>query len=63
MFKLSCDPIHELEVLPVFIACLEWGRRFEGALIVYYIDNEPARMAYVKWSGEACSDLVRRKWC
>ena len=52
LFKLSCNPIHELEVLPVFIACLEWGPRYEGALIVYYIDNESARMAFVKGSGE-----------
>ena len=52
LFKLSCNPIHELEVLPVFIACLEWGDRFEGSLVVYYIDNESSRMAYVRGSGE-----------
>ena len=52
LFKLSCNPIHELEVLPVFIACLEWGDRFDESLVVYYIDNESPRMAYVRGSGE-----------
>eukprot|EP00435_Cladocopium_sp_Y103_P041856 s106_g11.t1 len=51
-FKVSANPIHELEVLPVFVACLVWGRRFTGALVVYYIDNESARMAYIRGSGE-----------
>ena len=48
----SQNPIHELEVLPVLIAAKAWGKRYEGALIVYYIDNESARMAYVRGSGE-----------
>ena len=48
LFKDSENPIHELEVLPVLVACLLWGSRYSGALIVYYIDNESARMAYIK---------------
>lgn len=52
LFKFSCYPIHELEVLPVFIECLEWGDRFEESLVVYYIDNESSRMACVRGSGE-----------
>ena len=52
LFKFSCNPIHELELMPVLIACLGWGSLYKGALIVYYIDNESARMALVKGSGE-----------
>eukprot|EP00435_Cladocopium_sp_Y103_P075258 s153_g55.t1 len=51
-FNVSCNPIHELEVLPVLIACLLWGKDFSKSLVVYYIDNESARMAYVKGCGE-----------
>ena len=51
-FQASANPIHELEVLPVLVACLLWGARFSGALIVYYIDHESARMAYIKGNGE-----------
>ena len=51
-FKFSKNPIHELEVLPVLAACDVWGTLFAGALIVYYIDNESSRMAFVKGSGE-----------
>ena len=52
LMEQSQNPIHELEVLPVLIACETWGKRFEGSLVVYYIDNESARMAYVRGSGE-----------
>ena len=50
--RVSGNPIHELEVLPVYVACLLWGSRFRHSLIVYYIDNESARMAYVRGSGD-----------
>ena len=52
LFRESANPIHELEVLPVLVACILWGTRFANALIVYYIDNESARMAYLKGHGE-----------
>ena len=51
-FRFSQNPIHELEVLPVLVACQLWGRRYEGALVVYYIDNESARMAFIRGSGD-----------
>ena len=51
-FKDSANPIHELEVLPVLVACMEWGVWFSGALAVYYIDNERARMAFIRGNGE-----------
>ena len=49
LFKASANPIHELEVLPVVVARIEWGERYSGALVVYYIDNESARMALHPW--------------
>ena len=52
LFKESANPIHELEVLPVVVACMEWGTLFSSALVVYYIDNESARMAFIRGSGE-----------
>ena len=52
MFKLSKNPIHELEVLPVLLACILWGHHYMGALVVYYIDNESSRMAFIRGSGE-----------
>eukprot|EP00435_Cladocopium_sp_Y103_P041221 s1435_g11.t1 len=32
-FNVSCNPIHELEVLPVLIASLLWGKDFAKALV------------------------------
>ena len=52
LFKSSCNPIHELELMPVLIACSEWGPMYKGALIVCYLDDESARTALVKGSGE-----------
>ena len=46
------NAFHELELLPVLIACMAWGHFFEGSQIVYYIDNESARMAYIRGDGE-----------
>ena len=43
----SRHPIHELEILPVL-----WGSRYRGANIVHFIDNESARMAFIKGRGE-----------
>ena len=52
LFRRSKNPIHELEVLPVLIASLAWGHHFTCAQVVYYIDNESARMAYIRGPGE-----------
>ena len=52
LFRRSKNPIHELEVLPVLIASLAWGHHFTCAQVVYYIDNESARMAYSRGTGE-----------
>ena len=65
LFKLSKNPIHELEVLPVLLACSLWGHLYSGALVVYYIDNESARMAFIKGSGETpkASSMVHSFVC
>ena len=52
LFKRSKNPIHELEVLPVLIATLAWGHLFTCAQVIYFIDNESARMAYIRGTGE-----------
>ena len=51
-FLVSKNPIHELEVLPVLVACEIWGQFYNGSLVVYYVDNESARLAFVRGSGE-----------
>ena len=74
-FGFSRNPIHELEIHTVFTACLLWGALFKGALVVYYIYSESARMAFVKGNGEttfACrlvydfvcleSEMQHRTW-
>ena len=48
----SKNPIHELEVLPILIAVELWGQLYAEAQVVYYIDNESSRMAYVRGDGE-----------
>ena len=48
----SKKPIHELEVLPVLIAAEHWGQTNAEAQVVYYIDNESSRMAYIRGDGE-----------
>ena len=48
----SRHPIHELEILPVVVSSILWGSRYRGANIVHFIDNESARMAFIKGRGE-----------
>ena len=48
----SQNPIHELEILPVLLAAELWGHLYHGAQVVYYIDNESARMAHIRGDGE-----------
>ena len=61
VFSRSKNPIHELEVLPVLIASLLWGHLLSGAQVVFYIDNESARMTYIRGTGETlrASSLVQ----
>jgi hypothetical protein len=52
LLSRSQNPIHDLEVLPVVIAASLWGSLFSNSQVVYYIDNESARLAYVRGDGE-----------
>ena len=52
LFKLSKNPIHELEVLPVLLAAMLWSVYLSKAQTVWYIDNESARMAMIRVAGE-----------
>ena len=52
LLAASQNPIHELELLPVLVASMLWGELFTGAQVVFYIDNESARMAYIRGGGE-----------
>ena len=51
-FRLSKNPIHELEVLPVLLAAVLWSVYLAKAQTVWYIDNESARMAMIRGAGE-----------
>ena len=64
-FKCSKNPIHELEVLPVLAASDAWGHLFAKSLIVFYIDNESSRMAFVKGVGETqfASQMIHEFVC
>ena len=42
------NPIYLIELLAVYLAMVLWGDRFRGRFVVYYIDNEAARMALIK---------------
>ena len=52
LLSRSQNPIHELEILPVVIAATLWGSLFATSQVVYYIDNESARLAFVRGDGE-----------
>ena len=52
LFSKSNNPIHELEVLPVLVAASLWGSLFPHSQVVYFIDNESSRMAYIRGDGE-----------
>ena len=52
LVRLSKNPIHELEVLPVLLAAMLWSVYLAKAQTVWYIDNESARMAMIRGAGE-----------
>ena len=52
LLSRSKNPIHELEVLPVLVAAKVWSHMFARCQVVFYIDNESSRMAYIKGHGE-----------
>ena len=48
----SRNPIHELEILPVTISAWQWAEKLRGSPVIFYIDNESAKMAFIRGSGE-----------
>ena len=52
LLEESANPIHELELLPVYLATSLWVSKISDAQVVWYIDNESARMAAIRGSGE-----------
>ena len=47
----SQHPIYELEVLPPLLAISAWRHFISGAPVVFYLDNDAARSAYVQGVG------------
>ena len=47
----SKHPIYELEVLPPLLAAQIWGRYIVGAPVVFFLDNDAARAAYIQGVG------------
>ena len=52
LLDVSSNPIHELELLPIYLAISLWSSKFSYAQVVWYIDNESSRMAAIRGSGE-----------
>ena len=47
----SNHPIYELEVLPVLVATSIWADSIKQSQVVYYIDNEAAKSAFIQGVG------------
>ena len=43
----SLNPIYELELLPMLVAELVWGKLFKGSQVVLYGDNDAARASFI----------------
>ena len=52
LLETSANPIHELELLPIYLAAFVWKQFLGLSQVVWYIDNESSRMAVVRGSGE-----------
>ena len=52
LLSFSSHPIHELEMIPVFISFYLWHHLFKGGQVVHSIDDESVRLALLRGSGE-----------
>ena len=61
LFETSQNPIYELEVMPVLLASQIWMQELQSCQVVFYMDNEAARTAYIKAQGatDAAEAMVR----
>lgn len=61
-FMKACDyslnPIYELELLPMLVAVLVWGKLFKGSQVVFYGDNDAARASFI--AGRASTSAGER---
>ena len=57
LMQTSTHPIYELEILPVNLAARLWSKYLISANVVFYLDNESARSAYIR--GDATSSIGR----
>ena len=44
LLEESANPIHELELLPIYLAAFMWVGKFNKSQVVWYVDNESSRM-------------------
>ena len=51
LLRESSHPIYELEVLPILLATSVWRKYIQGSPVVFYIDNDAARSAYIQGVG------------
>ena len=49
--EVSANPIYELELLPVLVALLLWGKHFASSHVVFYLDTDAARAALCRGCG------------
>ena len=47
----SDHPIYELEIMLILLATSVWREYIRGAPVVFYIDNDAARSAYIQGVG------------
>ncbi len=52
LLEVSSNPIHELELLPIYLATSLWTSKIRHSQVVWYVDNESSRMAARRGSGE-----------
>ena len=52
LLEVSSNPIHELELLPIYLATSLWTSKIRQSQVVWYVDNESSRMAARRGSGE-----------
>eukprot|EP00435_Cladocopium_sp_Y103_P035915 s3494_g9.t1 len=48
LLRESEHPIYELEILPLIIVAAVWKRFFAGAMVVFYVDNDAAKSAFIQ---------------
>ena len=58
LLEESANPIHELELLPIYRATSLWVSKISRSQVVWFVDNESSRMAAIRGSGETTYALI-----